>query len=100
MPKPDDESCENCRFWTQPDTYTGPELGSCHRYPISTVLRGERGKGNAQFPRIRPTGWCGEWKSVVTPAIIDELTEWTGNGSDDEMNKVRDAIKSLLQQNK
>lgn len=73
--RPEDESCDTCRFWYPPDV-NDKNLGACHRYPQHVIKSAEPGQPNAQWPRTVPKSWCGEWQSIITPEIVSEIAEW------------------------
>jgi len=57
----DEPTCKDCRFFG-----SNSELGQCRRYP-PTVHGGE-----ARFPIVRETAWCGEFQTRVLADPIDD----------------------------
>ena len=88
MPQPEDQSCENCRFWFEiededPDEQDedGPPddtVGLCQRYPPMEI------KHPAEWPELNSADWCGEWKETVnvekamTAKAADEMAKYLG----------------------
>lgn len=65
MPKPQAESCANCKFYI-------PQEGECRVGPPSVVsVSVIRPKDEppllstkSEWPRVRPNDWCGDWKKA------------------------------------
>lgn len=57
------EGCLNCKFYLGGD-------GLCRRYPPVAIIQQTKKTGgdvntqtwNWKFPKMLPTGWCGEWQ--------------------------------------
>ena len=54
------EQCSNCRFYAPRQT---ADAGSCRRRAPTGVHDGIGGA--YQFPRTKPTEWCGEYERIV-----------------------------------
>ena len=64
MPKPKDQICNTCIYWSPEQGVTklhgdGASSGSCLRYPpiiVSPLTL------DSAWPIVRNNDWCGEWK--------------------------------------
>lgn len=50
------QTCSNCRFWTDKESTERYGQGVCRRYPPTPLTRVP-----AMFPTTNPAAWCGEW---------------------------------------
>lgn len=80
------EQCDVCKFWVAPDVKGQPEaqFGTCRRHSpqlksISVATKEANIKGNAQWPRIRGNGWCGEFEPSITDKDLETLQEWAND---------------------
>lgn len=76
MPKPLNQSCENCMFRIQVEGCYGSEESECHRLPIAyyadgvemerpgTLSKTVMTKAWAGWPPTELDDWCGEWKGI------------------------------------
>lgn len=94
----DNECCENCLFWYPPTKEEQNGFGGCHRYPITVTSKGDLGTPNGQWPRTKAATWCGEWQSVVTDNIVNDVAEWTSLKKPVKEVDAHDLIMGLLKE--
>lgn len=72
-------------------------MGTCRRYPLTAVKlltkeEQDADRSNANFPRLRGFGWCGEWKSVVTDDVIAQTAAWAQSDN----KRIVDDIRTMV----
>jgi hypothetical protein len=62
---PNDETCEDCRFWFDLNKEDGAEVGWCRKLPPvidHAVSADEENVERYTFPTTLSDDWCGEYK--------------------------------------
>lgn len=69
--------CDECEFWQEPGTNNedAPDVGQCRRRGVNFYID-STGRRSGAWPRVKGTGWCGEFSPNVKDEILNDVKEW------------------------